>query len=97
MIADRTTIGTLNQRRANRIRWERPVRIISPQPATGETMDISAVGVLVRLDERKNLSNGDTISIEIPKLDGSASVLRNGRVVRVEPLGSGMAVAIDLI
>jgi 3-dehydroquinate synthase class II len=96
-VYDRTIIGTPNQRRANRIRWSRPVRIISPQPAAGETMDISACGVLVRLDERKSLKCGETVAIEIPRLDGSATALRTGRVVRVEPAGSGMAVAIDLL
>ena len=94
---DRTIIGTPNQRRANRIRWSRPVRIISPQSAAGETVNISAVGVLVRLNERKNLHCGESVAIEIPRLDGSATVMRNGRVVRVEPLGLGMAVAIDLV
>jgi len=96
-VYDRTIIGTPNQRRANRIRWSRPVRILSPQSATGETMDISACGVLVRLDERKSLRCGESVAIEIPRLDGADSVLRSGRVVRVEPLGSGMTVAIDLV
>ncbi len=93
---DRTIIGTPNQRRANRIRWSRPVRIISPQPITGETVDISACGVLIRLDERKNLRTGESVNIEIPRLDDSAIVQRSGKVVRVEPAGAGMAVAIDL-
>jgi len=97
MLLDRTMIGTPNQRRANRIRWSRPVRIVSPQAAAGETLDISACGVLVRLDEPRNLYAGEPISIEIPRLDGAATVLRKGRVVRVEPLGRGMTVAIDLI
>ena len=97
MLLDRTMIGTLNQRRANRIRWSRPVRIVSPQPATGETLDISACGVLLRLDEPRSLYAGEAISIEIPRLDGGATVMRKGRVVRVEPLGSGMTVAIDLV
>ena len=94
---DRTILGSPNQRRANRISWERPVKIVSPQPASGETVNVSSVGVLVHLNELKSLRSGESVAIEIPRLDGKATVLRRGRVVRVEPLDTGMAVAIDLI
>ena len=60
-------------------------------------MNISSVGVLLRLNELKNLRCGESVAIEIPRLDGTATVMRQGRVVRVEPLETGMAVAIDLI
>jgi len=96
-VKDRTIVGSPNQRRANRIPWERPVRIVSPHPASGETVNISSVGVLLRLNELKNLHCGESVAIEIPRLDGTATVMRQGRVVRVEPLETGMAVAIDLI
>ena len=94
---DRTIVGSPNQRRANRIPWERPVRIVSPHPASGETVNISSVGVLLRLNELKNLRCGESVAIEITRLDGTVTVMRQGRVVRVEPLETGMAVAIDLI
>ena len=94
---DRTIVGSPNQRRANRIPWERLVRIVSPHPASGETVNISSVGVLLRLNELKNLRCGESVAIEIPRLDGTATVMRQGRVVRVELLETGMAVAIDLI
>lgn len=93
---DRTVIGTPNQRRANRITWERPVRLLSPIPVAGESVNASACGILVRLGERRNLRRGERVAIEIPRIDGMASVLRRGRVVRVEPLDVGMNIAIDL-
>ena len=42
---DRTIIGTPNQRRANRISWERPVRLLSPIPVAGESVNASACGI----------------------------------------------------
>ena len=93
---DRTALRTPNQRRANRIAWQRPVRLLSPFPVTGESVNVSACGILVRLGERKNLRRGEKVAIEIPRLDGMASVLRHGRVVRIESLGTGMNVAIEL-
>jgi len=93
---DRTALGTPNQRRANRIAWQRPVRLLSPVPVAGESVNVSACGILVRLGERKNLRRGERVAIEIPRLDGMASVLRHGRVVRVESLDAGMNVAIEL-
>ncbi len=94
---DRTALGTPNQRRANRIAWERPVRLLSPVPVTGESVNVSACGILVRLGVRKNLRRGARVAIEIPRIDGMASVLRHGRVVRVESLDSGMTIAIELV
>ena len=95
---DRTAIGTPNQRRANRIPWERPVRIISPFPLAGETVNISACGLLVHLSERRSLRRGARVAVEIPRTDGMASgiVLRQGHVVRIEPIDAGVQVAIDL-
>ncbi len=93
---DRTALGTPNQRRANRIAWQRPVRLLSPIPVTGESVNVSACGILVRLGERRNLRRGEKVAIEIPRLDGMASVLRHGRVVRVESLETGMDIAIEL-
>jgi hypothetical protein len=95
---DRTVIGTPNQRRANRISWERPIRIISPFPVAGETVNISACGLLVHLSERRNLRRGARVAVEIPRTDGmaAASILRQGHVVRIEPTDGGVQVAIDL-
>ncbi len=93
---DRTALGTPNQRRANRIAWQRPVRLLSPFPVTGESVNVSACGILVRLGERKNLRRGEKVAIEIPRIDGLASVLRQGRVARVENLDAGMNIAIEL-
>ncbi len=95
---DRTVLGTPNQRRANRLALERPVRMIAPFPATGETVNISAYGILLHLNERKNLRRGARVALEIPRTDGmaTASILRQGHVVRIEPTETGIEVAIDL-
>ncbi len=93
---DRTALGTPNQRRANRITWQRPVRLLAPIPVTGESVNVSACGILVHMSERKNLRRGERVAIEIPRLDGMASVLRHGRVVRIDSLDAGMNVAIEL-
>ena len=63
---------------------------------SGETVDISAVGMLVHIETRRELKHGIPVAVEIPRLDGAVSIQRQGRVVRVEPDGAGMTVAIEL-
>jgi hypothetical protein len=93
---DRTRLGTPNQRRANRVFLQRPVHILSPLNIVGETVNISAVGILVHLEAHRELKRGLRVAIEIPRLDGDGTLQRQGRVVRIEPYGAGMAVAIEL-
>jgi hypothetical protein len=94
---DRTVIGTPNQRRANRVPLARPVRLVGLRPVEGQTVNMSATGLLVHLPELRELCRGEKVAVEIPRMDGEASILRHGRIVRVEPQKEGMSVAIDLV
>ncbi len=94
---DRTILGTPNQRRANRVPLARPVRLVVPLPVEGQTVNVSATGLLVHLPEPHDLCRGEKVAVEIPRLDGRASIMRNGRIVRIEQQTDGMSVAIDLV
>ncbi len=94
---DRTALGTPNLRRANRVPLVRPVRIVTPSFAEGQTVNISACGLLVRLKNEVHLWHGDAVSLEIPRSDGKATLRRQGRVVRIEHQPDATQVAIDLL
>jgi hypothetical protein len=96
-VEDRTRLGTPNLRRANRVRINRPVRIISPLPKEGKMVNVSATGMLIRVSDWTQVGNGERIAIEIPRMDGKATLLRVGRLVRVESNEKGMSLAIDLV
>jgi len=85
------------QRRANRVDWERPVRITQPVAMAGKVIDASAVGLLLRVDQRPELHKGDWVSIEIPRADGEIVLSREGRIVRLDIEGSEMLVGLELI
>jgi hypothetical protein len=93
---DRTIPGAPNQRRAIRLRLKRPVRIVRPVNIEGTAVNISATGLLIEVRGRVRLESGDRIEVEIPRMDGQATILRKGRIVRVEMAAVGGKLAIDL-
>jgi hypothetical protein len=96
MIETRTT-NYSEQRRAIRIPWERPVRITQPVQASGRSVNVSAVGMLMRVDPGYALAKGDFVSVEIPRADGNAILTRRGRITRVEATGNEMLLGLELV
>jgi hypothetical protein len=97
MMIETRTINYSEQRRAIRIPWERPVRITQPVQAPGRSINVSAVGLLMRVEQGYPLSKGDCVSVEIPRADGNAILTRRGRITRVESAGSEMFLGLELI
>ncbi|MEW6180509.1 MAG: PilZ domain-containing protein [Chloroflexota bacterium] len=93
---DRLSPNTANTRRANRILWERPVLIVDPVRASGKTINVSAVGILLSTDRHLNLPLGAEIALSIPHLEGRDSMVVHGKVVRVERTARDMRVAVNL-
>jgi len=85
------------QRRANRLPWERPVRITQPIQLTGRSVNASATGLLVRVERGFALSKGDLIALEIPRADGAQTTIRRGRVARMEYTDSDLLLGLELV
>jgi hypothetical protein len=85
------------KRRANRLDWERQVVITQPVQATGWAINVSAIGLLMRLKLGYSLQQGDLVTVEIPRLDGAATTQRNGRIVRMETTDSEMLLGLELL
>lgn len=97
MINDRLAPSFQNTRRANRVEWQRPVEILEPVTAEGTTINISAVGILVRTAPDLNLSIGAPIALDIPHMEGDHSIRVKGNVVRLEHSRSDLRIAINFI
>jgi acetyl/propionyl-CoA carboxylase alpha subunit len=85
------------QRRANRLPWERPVRITRPIQIAGRSVNASANGLLVRVERGFALSKGDLIALEIPRADGAMTATRQGRVARMEYTDSDLLLGLELV
>ncbi len=85
------------QRRANRMDWERPVTIIKPIEVAGWAINVSAIGLLMRIGAGHDLHQGDQITVEIPRMDGTAITQRNARIVRLEPSDSELLLGLELL
>ncbi len=85
------------QRRANRLDWERQVVITQPIQVTGWAINVSAIGLLMRIKLGYNLHQGDLITVEIPRMDGAATTMRNGRIVRLETTDNEMLLGLELL
>jgi hypothetical protein len=85
------------QRRANRLPWERPVRITRPIQLTGRSVNASATGLLVRVARGFALSKGDLIALEIPRADGAMTATRLGRVARMEYTEDELLLGLELV
>ncbi len=93
---DRESLGYPNTRRANRFDVSRTVRIVKPVKARGKAVNVSAVGMLVRLTQEAELKAGDTVTLEVARDDGQATLMVKGMVVRVEYTDDRVQFAIDL-
>ena len=83
-MTERFDIGTPEQRRANRIEMERPVRLISPVVVSGQTVNISANGVLVSVPRRTRVKVGMDVALSLPRIASEESLTLRGKVVRVD-------------
>jgi lipopolysaccharide export system protein LptA len=93
---DRESLGFPNTRRANRFDVSRTVRIVKPVKARGKAVNVSAVGILVRLTQEAELRAGDIVTLEVAREDGEATLTVQGKVVRVEYTDDRVQFAIDL-
>lgn len=93
---DRESLGAPNTRRANRFNVNRPIKLIRPIKARGRTINVSAVGMLVKLSQAADLQVGDIVAMEITRADGQATMTVKGRVVRVEFSDDKVLFAVDL-
>jgi hypothetical protein len=89
-------IGSEN-RRANRISWERPIRITHPYQISGRVLNVSSLGLLVRVDRGYVLRRGDMAAVEIPRSDGVATLTRHVRIVRIETTENEMLLGLELV
>lgn len=95
-MVDRTAVGFINARRANRVAWDRPVSIVSPVLVSGHSVNVSATGILVSLPHDPFLQVGTRVALAIPHMDGHATLTLRGNVVRVEHHVEDVRVAINL-
>lgn len=93
---DRLAPGFTNTRRANRISWKRAITIVEPIRATGETVNVSAVGILLSTNPHVSLELGTEIALDIPHIEGKDSMIVHGQVVRLERTRDDLRVAINL-
>ena len=93
---DRESLGAPNTRRANRFNVNRTIKLIRPVKARGRTINVSAVGMLVRLNQTASLQVGDTVAMEITRADGQVTMTVKGKVVRVEINDERVQFAVDL-
>lgn len=84
-------------RRANRVAWERPMRITQPLQLQGKVLDASAVGLLVRVERCPELRTGDWIDVEIPRAEDGAVLSRRVRIVRLDIVDSEMLLGLELV
>lgn len=89
-------LNNQDKRRAIRMDWERPVRIIQPVQAAGKSVNVSSCGILLRIGKHPSLNIGDVIAMEITRADGMAAMRRDGRIVRVDRTGKEVLVGVDL-
>jgi hypothetical protein len=86
-------------RRANRMEWNRPVKIVSPRVQRGRSINVSATGILVRLPLNSPgyaPQVGDQVKLAIPNMDNSSTLEVSGQVVRVEIASEYLRFAVDL-
>ncbi|MHC1732990.1 MAG: PilZ domain-containing protein [Bacteroidales bacterium] len=94
---DRMALGTPNARRANRIPWSRPIEVLAPVQLSGRTVNVSAVGILVAVEQGANLPVGAQTSLLVPSANGLENLYLKGRVVRVERFPDRLNVAVDFL
>lgn len=86
-------------RRANRIEWKRPVKILSPRRLRGQSINVSATGILVKLPLKSvdySPQVGDQVKLAIPNIDNTSTLEVSGQVVRVEIAPECLRFAVDL-
>jgi len=83
-MTDRFSIGSPEQRRANRMAIERPVRLIAPVVVSGQTVNISANGMLVSVPRRTRVKVGMDVALALPHIASGEALTIKGRVVRVK-------------
>jgi hypothetical protein len=86
-------------RRANRMEWKRPVKILAPKRLRGQSVNVSATGILVKLPLKSASYSpqvGDQVKLAIPNIDNTSTLEVSGQVVRVEIAPECLRFAVDL-
>ena len=86
-------------RRANRMEWKRPVKILYPKRQRGQSVNVSATGILVKLplkSDRYTPQVGDQVKLAIQNMDNTSTLEVSGQVVRVEITPDCLRFAVDL-
>jgi hypothetical protein len=81
-------------RRANRMEWKRPVKILAPKRLRGQSVNVSATGILVKLP-LKSASYSPQVGDQV-NIDNTSTLEVNGQVVRVEIAPDCLRFAVDL-
>ncbi len=83
-------------RRANRIIWNRPVRIIQPVQLSALILNVSAVGMLMNTHFDEALQVGTEIEVVIPHATGKDIITVKGTIVRIKQFQDKLQIAVDI-
>jgi hypothetical protein len=83
-------------RRANRIIWNRPVRIIHPVQLPALILNVSAVGMLLNTHFDESLMVGKDIEVVIPHATGKDIITVKGTIVRIKQFQDKLQIAVDI-
>jgi len=83
-------------RRANRIIWNRPVRIINPIQLPALILNVSAVGMLLNTHFDESLTVGKEIEVVIPHATGKDIITVKGTIVRIKQFQDKLQIAVDI-
>jgi len=83
-------------RRANRIIWNRPVRIINPVQLPALILNVSAVGMLLNTHFDESLAVGKEIEVVIPHATGKDIITVKGTIVRIKQFQDKLQIAVDI-
>jgi len=83
-------------RRANRIIWNRPVRIINPVQLPALILNVSAVGMLLNTHFDESLMVGKEIEVVIPHATGKDIITVKGTIVRIKQFQDKLQIAVDI-
>ena len=93
---DTLSLNQQENRRAIRMKWNRPVQISKPTNLDGLAVNVSATGLLVNTFDDPSLNVGDSIAVIIPHASRDDQITVNGKIVRRQRYLDQLQIAIDL-
>ena len=84
-------------RRANRLEWQRTVKILNPEEKPATVVNVSASGCLLETGGDMQAEIGDKITFEVPHLYREEVMNLTGQIVRLEKKKGRLFLGIDLI